>query len=459
MTGEPALPGARPAASSTPAATACSAAPRFGSAYFQDHVPVREATEVDGPRGARSSTSPPGVTDVSPRDRRRRAARRAAARSGDGHGRAQDLPHRRARLAPPDEAFGDPYELPPDRAYGETCAAIASVQWNWRMLLRHRRGALRRPASSARSTTASSPASRSTARGYFYVNPLHLRDGHATRRARAVRRQPWFACACCPPNVMRLVASLAPATSPPATTAASSSTSTRRAGAALGGGRVALTVATDYPWDGRVEIDVDATRRAPWTLALRVPGWARRRAAAVDGAPVEPPARGYARARAGLGGRRHASTLELPMPPRLITRRTRASTPCAAASRSSAARSSTASSRPTRPPALVDDLRIDPAAELRAVPQPDLLGGIVTVEAAGAHEPPDGPPSNPRRGHAARDPVLALGQPRRGRDARLDPSAHAVVAPARARAGRRRGAPARAGRRPPRAGPRRRAGA
>ena len=24
-----------------------------------------------------------------------------------------------------DEAFGDPYELPPDRCYGETCAAIA----------------------------------------------------------------------------------------------------------------------------------------------------------------------------------------------------------------------------------------------------------------------------------------------------------------------------------------------
>ena len=34
-----------------------------------------------------------------------------------------------------DEAFGDAYELPPDRCYGETCAAIASVLWNWRMLL------------------------------------------------------------------------------------------------------------------------------------------------------------------------------------------------------------------------------------------------------------------------------------------------------------------------------------
>ena len=33
------------------------------------------------------------------------------------------------------EAIGDPYELPPDRAYCETCAAIASIMWNWRLLL------------------------------------------------------------------------------------------------------------------------------------------------------------------------------------------------------------------------------------------------------------------------------------------------------------------------------------
>ena len=34
-----------------------------------------------------------------------------------------------------DEAFGDPYELPPDRAYAETCAAVASVMLAWRLLL------------------------------------------------------------------------------------------------------------------------------------------------------------------------------------------------------------------------------------------------------------------------------------------------------------------------------------
>ena len=52
--------------------------------------------------------------------------------------------------------------------------------------------------------------------------------------------------------------------------------------------------------------------------------------------------------------------------------------------------------------AIVDDLRIDPAAELRAVPLPDLLGGIVAVEAAGAHRAAAGRPRDRRRGRRSR---------------------------------------------------------
>ena len=92
-----------------------------------------------------------------------------------------------------DEAFGDPYELPPDRCYGETCAAIASLMWSWRMLLLPARRASP-TSSSARSTTASSPASRSTAA----ATPTSTRCTSATStaapcasrgsRARAARR-------------------------------------------------------------------------------------------------------------------------------------------------------------------------------------------------------------------------------------------------------------------------------
>jgi DUF1680 family protein len=37
--------------------------------------------------------------------------------------------------------------------------------------------------------------------------------------------------------------------------------------------------------------------------------------------------------------------------------------------------------------ARVDDLRLDAGGELRAVSRPDLLGGIVAIEASGAHVP------------------------------------------------------------------------
>ena len=101
-----------------------------------------------------------------------------------------------------DEAFGDPYELPPDRCYGETCAAIASLHWNWRMLLLT--GEARFADLFERALYNGFNAGLSLdGRGYSYVNPLHVRDQH-----RGTVRQPWFACACCPPNVMRTLASL-----------------------------------------------------------------------------------------------------------------------------------------------------------------------------------------------------------------------------------------------------------
>ena len=94
----------------------------------------------------------------------------------------------------------------------------------------------------------------------------------AATRPSAARAQPWFACACCPPNVMRLLAS-----------ASQHYLATRRRRRRAGPpvrdrprarGRGRLRVATDYPWDGRVELEVADAGEAPWTLSLRVPAWA-----------------------------------------------------------------------------------------------------------------------------------------------------------------------------------------
>ena len=106
-----------------------------------------------------------------------------------------------------DEAFGDPFELPPDRAYAETCASIASVMLAWRLLL-----ATGEPqcADVIERTVYNGvlPGSRSAGRAFFYTNALQRRTAGSRRpTAGHVERVPWMPCACCPPNVMRLLSS------------------------------------------------------------------------------------------------------------------------------------------------------------------------------------------------------------------------------------------------------------
>ncbi len=99
------------------------------------------------------------------------------------------------------ESFGDPHELPNDRAYAETCAAIGGVQWAWRLLLAT--GDARYADQIERLLLNGFLAGLSLGgTEYFYVNPLQLRTGaHAEEeRNPAAGRRPWFGCACCPPN-------------------------------------------------------------------------------------------------------------------------------------------------------------------------------------------------------------------------------------------------------------------
>ena len=75
------------------------------------------------------------------------------------------------------EGFGDRFELPPDRAYNETCAAIASFHWSWRLLLAT--GQARYADLMERVLYNAFGASISTdGRRFFYVNPLQRRTDH-----------------------------------------------------------------------------------------------------------------------------------------------------------------------------------------------------------------------------------------------------------------------------------------
>lgn len=250
------------------------------AAYYTDHLPVREITTLEG-HSVRALYFMAGAADIALET----GDSRLAAHLADiwstvvdskmyvtgGMGSRWD-----------GEAFGAPFELAPDRAYAETCAAIASVQWSWRMLLLT--GEPRYADLIERTLyNAVLPGLSVDGGKYFYVNTLHLRGGTVShdRRDPVNGRQPWYTTACCPPNVMRTLASLGGYV---ATHNDSGVQIQQYVDGVVTAGEWDLVVRTDYPWDGQIEIEV---RRAPageTTLAARIPAWCE--GATVDGKPV-----------------------------------------------------------------------------------------------------------------------------------------------------------------------------
>ena len=256
-----------------------------GEAEHQDHVRVRDATEMAG-HAVRQLYLLCGVADLYAETGESALAetlerlwtdmtqRKMAITGGVG------ARHER-------EAFGASFELPNDRCYNETCAQIASVMWNWRMLLTTGES---RFADLMEWTLYNGvlPGISLDGERYFYVNPLLSRGG--------VARQEWYECACCPPNVMRTLACL------PGYFASTSAAEVQlhlydrcRVRARLEAGTVRLAVDTRYPWEGRISCTVEQCPERPWSLALRVPGWAAgARVAVNDGAPAAVAAGRYA---------------------------------------------------------------------------------------------------------------------------------------------------------------------
>ncbi len=330
----------------------------FGASYLQDRVPVREQAEVEG-HAVRAFYLNAGVADLY-LETGETALLEALERQWDDFTTGKAYLTGGAGAHHIDEAFGDPYELPPDRAYAETCAAIASILWSWRMLLAT--GEARYADLIERTLYNGFLVGLALdGGGYAYANPLQVRDAHRDPMDIGSRRRPWFDCACCPPNVMRLLASLPHYL---ATRDGEGIQVHQYMDATLPG----LRMRTGYPWDGRVELEV--TEPGERTVSLRVPPWGATR---LDGASVAP---GYARVRRDwrAGDR---LVLELDLTPRLT----------APHPRIDAVRGCLAVERGPLVYCLegaVDDARLDPRGELRAAPRDDLLGGIVAIEARGA---------------------------------------------------------------------------
>jgi DUF1680 family protein len=176
------------------------------------------------------------------------------------------------------EAFGANYELPNVQAYSETCAAIASFMWNWRMFLASGEAKF---VDLMELTLYNAIIAGISLNGkeYFYVNPLANRGGH--------RRQEWFECACCPPNIARLLASL------PGYFYATSENEIwinfygeSIAKINLKDRIITILQQTDYPWSGDITITVKIEDTYDFALRLRIPGWSNGVKVSVNGVKV-----------------------------------------------------------------------------------------------------------------------------------------------------------------------------
>jgi DUF1680 family protein len=249
---------------------------RFGPEYHQDHQPFRELGEIVG-HAVRAVYLNAGVADLF-------AETGEPALQAALHRLWQSMTARKMYVSGgigsryEGESFGEDYELPNALAYTETCAAIGSMMWNWRMLSIE--GEARYTDLLERTLyNAMLPGVSLDGETYFYQNPLADEGSH--------RRQAWFGTACCPPNVARTLASL-----PGYVYSVSDEgiwVHLYAAGTAripVDGGRfVALRQETRYPWDGEIAIEVDA--EGELALMLRIPAWCEQGATlTVNGSPL-----------------------------------------------------------------------------------------------------------------------------------------------------------------------------
>jgi uncharacterized protein len=272
----------------------------FGPEYFQDDLPVRAAEVLRG-HAVRALYLAAGAVDVAIEQGDQELLEAVEAQLAATVARRTYLTGGMGARHE-GESFGDDHQLPPDRSYSETCAGVASVMLAQRLLLAT--GDVAHADLIERvlyNVVATSPAE--DGRGFFYTNTLHQRTpgtipstDRVSPRAAASLRAPWFAVSCCPTNVARLLASLGAyvATSDDGGVQLHQYVDANIASTTASGEPIALSVTTDYPYDGRVRIEVTDAPGDPWTLRLRVPAWATEGAdLVVDGERV-PVAPGYA---------------------------------------------------------------------------------------------------------------------------------------------------------------------
>ena len=257
--------------------------------YSQAHLPLREQTDVVG-HAVRAMYLYSGMADV-------------AAETGDRslvtalkrlwENVTAKRMHVTGGLGPTarNEGFTFDYDLPNENAYAETCANIALVFWAHRMLHMDPDGRYADVMELALYNSVLSGISLSGDH-FFYGNPLAAHpgvdpNGSIQGENYHYRRSAWFGCACCPPNIARLLASLGGYVYSQGKGEARVNLYVAGQGELqVEGQRVILQQKTKYPWDGRVTLTVKPDAPATFAMALRIPGWCHGARLKVNGRPV-----------------------------------------------------------------------------------------------------------------------------------------------------------------------------
>lgn len=218
------------------------------------------------------------------------------------------------------ERFTADYDLPNDTAYSESCAAIALAMFCRRMASVTGEAHYMDTAERALINTALAGVSLDGEK-FFYVNPLEVvpdRCRNATDKQHVKpRRQSWFGCACCPPNIARTLASLG-------CYAYSCDGETLWVDLYIGGsckaelsnGTVTVRQTTGLPYAGWAQLEVEACASGG-KLLLRIPGYGKNAVITVNGRRISPTVeKGYAHIPITAG--QTAIRLEMQMPPRLF---------------------------------------------------------------------------------------------------------------------------------------------
>lgn len=201
--------------------------------------------------------------------------------------------------SPDGEAFSYNYNLPNDKMYNETCASIGLMFFARKMLEIEPDSYYADVMEKAFYNGVLSGMSLD-GKSFFYVNPLEVvPEGcqkDSQRKQVALPRQKWFGCACCPPNLARLISSIA-------SYAFSENENSLLIHLFIGGtikksihgNEVELKVKTSYPWEDTVEITIHTKQPLPFHLKIRTPGWCKDPSIAINRGFVNPEVtRGYA---------------------------------------------------------------------------------------------------------------------------------------------------------------------